>query len=111
MLTDPQAIRDGLPEAERDTFDVEYQRALAVARDELRLDDLQSTLRIWAGTATALATGEPPAGTVTRDEFRQRGLRVFAESLIPAGADCLMVRPMVLVAPSAMVLLVMLSQW
>lgn len=70
-LATPQSVRALLPESERAVFDSEIAEAFAAAQQRGELTPLQSTLRMWAGIATTLATGEPPAGTVTWEAFRQ----------------------------------------
>lgn len=70
-LATPQSVRALLPEPERATFDSDVAEAFATAQQQGNLAPLQSTLRMWAGIATTLATGYPPVGTVTWDEFRQ----------------------------------------
>lgn len=74
-LADPQAIRATLeqhhpPTAEQ--FLADYERALAVAENELRVDDLQHTLDLWQRAADRMAQPDPPAGALTADQVRGR---------------------------------------
>ena len=52
---DPERILGVLPEGERATFLIQYQRAVDAARDPAGWKDLQRFLRLWALRAIAVA--------------------------------------------------------